>query len=64
MKRSKKIFVLVAVLFTLVVIAFALDMCSRTTPPWEKQKDSLKKYKVKQFQITKKKPSPSTTLKP
>ncbi|MDB5257680.1 MAG: hypothetical protein JWM14_2375 [Chitinophagaceae bacterium] len=63
MNRSKKIFVIVAVLFTLVVIAFALDMCSRTTPPWEKKTDSLKKYKVKQYQITKKK-LPPTTLKP
>jgi len=64
MTRSKKIFVIVAVLFTLVVIAFSLDMCSRTTPPWEKKKDSLKKYKVKQYQITKKKPAAPKTLKP
>jgi hypothetical protein len=63
MNRSKKIFLIVAVLFTLVVIAFALDMCSRTTPPWEKKKDSLKKYKVKQFEITKKKTS-HTTITP
>ncbi|HSZ72612.1 MAG TPA: hypothetical protein VK750_08035 [Cytophagaceae bacterium] len=55
MNRQKKIFAIVAVLFTLTVIAFALDMCSRTTPPWERKKDSLKKYKIKQFEITKKK---------
>jgi hypothetical protein len=59
MNRSKKIFVIVAVLFTLVVIAFALDMCSRTSPPWEKRKDSLKKYELKQHQITKKKLPPT-----
>jgi len=64
MNRSKKIFAIVAILFTLVVIAFAVDMCSRTTPPWEKKKDSLKKYKVKQYEITKKKPTPPKTLKP
>jgi hypothetical protein len=57
MTLSKKIFLIVAVLFTAVVIAFSLDMCSRTTPPWEKKKDSLKKYKVKQLEITKKKPT-------
>ena len=57
MNRQKKIFAVVAVLFTLVVIAFALDMCSRTTPPWERKKDALKKYKIKPFEITKKKPS-------
>jgi hypothetical protein len=63
MTRSKKIFLIVAVLFTLVVIAFALDMCSRTSPPWEKKKDSIKKYKVKLFEITKKKSS-HTTITP
>jgi hypothetical protein len=55
MNRSKKIFVSVALLFTVVVIAFSLHMCSQTTPPWERKKESLKKYKVQEFKITKKK---------
>jgi hypothetical protein len=57
MNRSKKIFLYVSILFTLCVIAFALHMCSQTTPPWERKKDTLKKYKVKEFKITKGKPS-------
>jgi hypothetical protein len=57
MNRSKKIFFYVAIFFTLCVMAFALHMCSQTTPPWEKKKDSLKKYKVKEFKITKGNPS-------
>ena len=57
MNRSKKIFLCVAVLFTLVVMAFSLHMCSQTTPPWEKKKESLKKYRIKEFKITKGRPS-------
>lgn len=38
MTRQKKIFILVAVLFTLVVALFALDMARRTTAPWNKKK--------------------------
>ncbi len=57
MNHSKKIFIGVALLFTGIVIAFSLHMCSQTTPPWERKKESLKKYKVKEFQITKKKPA-------
>jgi len=38
MTRQKKIFLLVALIFTLVVALFALDMARRTTAPWNKKK--------------------------
>ncbi|MBC7890890.1 MAG: hypothetical protein H7Y12_01640 [Sphingobacteriaceae bacterium] len=38
MTRQKKIFLLVALLFTLVVALFAIDMARRTTAPWNKKK--------------------------
>ncbi len=38
MNRQKKIFLLVALLFTLVVVFFAIDMARRTTAPWNKKK--------------------------
>lgn len=64
MNRSKKIFLFVSVFFTAVVAAFSLHMCSQTTPPWERKKDALKKYKVKQFEITKKRTFDSTKTTP
>ncbi|HEY8400702.1 MAG TPA: hypothetical protein VIK89_05535 [Cytophagaceae bacterium] len=47
MKTSKKIFLIVGILFILLMIFLAYDMGSRTTPPWEKKKEILNKYKVK-----------------
>lgn len=38
MTRQKKIFLLVALIFTLVVALFAIDMARRTTAPWNKKK--------------------------
>jgi|GEM_PF-6826564 len=64
MNRSKKIFLFVSILFTAVVAAFSLHMCSQTTPPWKRKKETLSKYKVKEFQITKKKPVPTNATKP
>lgn len=47
MKKSKIIFLLVAAVFTLAMIYLAYNMASQTTPPWEKKKQILEKYKVK-----------------
>jgi hypothetical protein len=47
MKRSKLIFLLVALAFVLVMIGITVHMASQTTPPWEKKKEILEKYKVK-----------------
>ncbi|MCY7351121.1 MAG: hypothetical protein LH606_10690 [Cytophagaceae bacterium] len=38
MNRQKKIFLIVALLFTLVVALFTIDMARRTTAPWNKKK--------------------------
>lgn len=38
MNRQKKIFFLIALIFTLVVALFAIDMARRTTAPWNKKK--------------------------
>jgi len=38
MTRQKKIFFLIALLFTLAVALFAIDMARRTTAPWNKKK--------------------------
>jgi hypothetical protein len=47
MKTSKTIFIILAVLFTLGMIYAAFNMGSQTTPPWERKKEILEKYKVK-----------------
>jgi hypothetical protein len=47
MKKSKIIFLVIAVLFTLGMIYAAYNMGSQTTPPWKKKKEILEKYKVK-----------------
>jgi hypothetical protein len=46
MKRSKLIFLIIAVLFTLGMLFAAYHMGSQTTPPWKKKKQILEKYKV------------------
>lgn len=46
MSKQKKIFLIIAVVFTTVMIALAYDMASRTTSPWNKKKFE-EKYRVK-----------------
>jgi len=38
MAKSKKIFVLVVIVFLLIMAWFAYDVSTRTTAPWNKQK--------------------------
>lgn len=38
MNRQKKIFLLVSLIFTLIVVLFAIDMARRTTAPWNKKR--------------------------
>lgn len=44
MNKQKKIFVIIALLFVAAVIGITVDMMSKTTAPWEKKKEILKKY--------------------
>jgi hypothetical protein len=46
---SKKVILFIAfILFLGVMVLFTLDFMSRTTPPWERKKDSafVNKYKI------------------
>ena len=43
---QKKVFVVIALAFTAVMIGFAIDFSKRTASPWNKQKFE-EKYKVK-----------------
>jgi hypothetical protein len=47
MNTKKKLFIIIGLIFTLLIILLAWDMGSRTTVPWEKKKELLDKYKVK-----------------
>ncbi|MFQ3576171.1 MAG: hypothetical protein SNJ77_07030 [Cytophagales bacterium] len=48
MPLKKKIFFLIAVLFTTLMIFLSYDMGKKTIKPWEKKKNNiLEKYKVK-----------------
>ncbi len=38
MNRNRKIFITVFIVFTVIVALFAIDMASRTTPPWNKRR--------------------------
>ncbi len=46
MNKQKIIFLTIAGIFTLIMIALAFDMGSRTTSPWNKKKFE-EKYRVK-----------------
>ena len=43
---QKKVFVLIAIGFTAVMIAFAIDFSKKTASPWNKKKFE-EKYRVK-----------------
>ena len=43
---EKKIFLIVAVLFTAIMIGFGIDFSQKTSSPWSKNKFE-QKYKVK-----------------
>ena len=49
MPKNRKIFFAVFAIFLAIVVYVAVDMASRTTPPWKKRKDTLNKYKVDHF---------------
>jgi hypothetical protein len=49
MPRNRKIFYVVFVIFVIMVIFVAIDMGTKTNAPWNKRKDSLKKYDIDHF---------------
>ncbi|HVD97535.1 MAG TPA: hypothetical protein VNB90_04965 [Cytophagaceae bacterium] len=49
MPRNRKIFYIVFAIFLAIVILVAIDMGSRTNPPWKKRKETLKKYEIDHF---------------
>ncbi len=49
MPKNRKIFYAVFAVFLAIVVFVAIDMATRTTPPWKKRKDSLKKYDIDHF---------------
>lgn len=44
MTKQKKIFAIIAVIFIVIVLIVTVDMMSKTTAPWNKKKELLKKY--------------------
>jgi hypothetical protein len=49
MPRNRKIFYVVFTIFVLIVVLIAIDMGSRTTAPWKRKKETLKKYEIDHF---------------
>ncbi len=49
MPRNRKIFYIAFSIFVLIAVLIAIDMASRTTPPWERRKDNIKKYDIDHF---------------
>jgi hypothetical protein len=49
MPRNRKIFYIVFTIFLILVIIVAIDMGSRTNAPWNKRKETLKKYEIDHF---------------
>lgn len=39
MNRNRRIFVIVFIVFTAIVILFTIDMARRTTAPWNKHRE-------------------------
>ena len=37
--KEKKIFLIVAIIFTLIMIGFGVDFSTKTSPPWNKKHD-------------------------
>ncbi|MCU0429770.1 MAG: hypothetical protein MUF42_07325 [Cytophagaceae bacterium] len=46
MSRNAKIVMVTGALFVLVVIAFTIHMAYQTSPPWEKRKQTIYKYRL------------------
>ena len=49
MPKNRKIFYIVFTIFVSIVILIAIDMGSRTTAPWKRKKETLKKYEIDHF---------------
>jgi hypothetical protein len=49
MPKNRKIFYIFFAVFLCIVLYIAIDMGSRTTPPWKKRKETLKKYEIDHF---------------
>lgn len=45
MNRNRRIFIVVFVLFTTLMILLTIDMASRTTAPWNKRKQAERAFK-------------------
>lgn len=46
MSNRKRLFLILSVLFIGLMLYFAYDIMSRTSAPWEKKEELIKKYKV------------------
>jgi preprotein translocase subunit SecG len=46
MISKKKVFIILGIAFILLMIFFAYDISSKTSAPWEKKKELIKKYKA------------------
>ena len=49
MPSNRVIFYIVFGIFLSIVLVVAIDMGSRTNAPWNKKKDTLKKYDIDHF---------------
>ncbi len=41
MNRNRRIFIIIFIAFTLLVVMLTVDMASRTTAPWNRKKQAL-----------------------
>jgi hypothetical protein len=42
MNRNRRIFIIIFISFTLLVVMLTVDMASRTTAPWNKKKQAVR----------------------
>jgi len=45
--NNQKVFRIIFILFTTMMVGFGIYFMMKTTPPWEKRSETIKKYKVK-----------------
>lgn len=45
MNRNRRIFIIIFIAFTTLVALLAIDMCRRTTAPWNKRREVERAFK-------------------
>ncbi|WP_338869320.1 hypothetical protein WBJ53_19820 [Spirosoma sp. SC4-14] len=48
MNRNRRLFIIVFIVFTAIVILFTIDMARRTTAPWNKKREVERALPTKQ----------------